>query len=187
MSTYFSNDFSPIGVWCIRICNPPYILSHPGWPGTPAGNYIAFPLSKTKESLQKSGLASQRDSLTNRNKFQGSSDLSTDWEQGAVCGMSKFTLSNFWHGALETTAERKAAAIVLPCHKSCNPPPKHDAVYAFKSCLALHQKHFGFKNIPPTTAIADAVIMLKWKQHPLASQPWIENKFLWRVCNLNQD
>lgn len=114
----------------------------------------------------------KQDSLTNRNKFQGSSDLSTDWEQGAVCGMSKFTLSNFWHGALETTAERKAAAIVLPCHKSYNPPPpKHDAIYAFKSCLALHQKHFGFKNIPPRTAIADAVIVLKWKQRP---QPWIE-------------
>lgn len=46
-------------------------------------------------------------------------DLS-DGEEG-LCGMSKFTQSIIWHEALKTTAERKAAAIVLPCHKGYNP------------------------------------------------------------------
>lgn len=42
------------------------------------------------------------------------------WRRGCVCGMSQFTQSIIWREALETTAERKSAAIVLPCR---NGPP----------------------------------------------------------------
>ncbi len=161
-----------VGVWGVRICTPPNVLSHPGGPGPPASKWtiihVKFFLS-AHVFLQL---------VEHSSVFQGCGDLSGEWAQW-LCGMSKFTQSIIWHEALKTTAERKAAAIVLPCHKSCNPSwntmPSHTTATAllslFLSCLALHQKHSSFRNIPPMTVIPDTVILLLWKQQPLTNQP----------------
>lgn len=50
------------------------------------------------------------------NEFQACRALSES--RGVVWHVQIYTVH---HLALETTAERKAAAIVLPCHKSYNP------------------------------------------------------------------
>lgn len=52
--------------------------------------------------------------------FKDGADQSGGLEEG-LC-VSKFTQSIIWCEALETTAERKSAAIVLPCRNSHNPP-----------------------------------------------------------------
>lgn len=42
-----------------------------------------------------------------------------------MSGVSQFTRSFIWLEALETTAERKSAAIVLPCPNSPPPSPRN--------------------------------------------------------------
>lgn len=84
--------------------------------------------------------------------------------------MSKFTHAIIWREALETTAERKSAAIVLPCRNGHNPPSPRNTTprlwpLFFWTCQALfHQNQFGFRNSPALTATADDSIVSKRQQ-----------------------
>lgn len=64
-----------------------------------------------------------------RSEFEGSGESRGLSESKGV--VRRVQIYSFWHEALETTAERKAAAIVPPCHKSYIPSwnmmPSHAA------------------------------------------------------------
>lgn len=91
--------------------------------------------------------------------FKDGADQSGGLEEG-LC-VSKFTHSIIWCEALETTAERKSAAIVLPCRNSHNPPPKHDATHRRSSAVSF----FGPAKLPrPRISLASGIFLPRWQQ-----------------------
>lgn len=163
----------PVAVRRLGIRDPPHVLGRPGWPGPPAGNWDTIPLTQLSSenplSFPKTGGLKARSALVTFRTVQ--IRTAARW-RGRACGMSKFTPSIIWREALDTTAERKSAAIVPPCPNSHKPPPlKHDASHRRGSAVSflgppgsLQPNQFGFRNIPALAAPANNVIVSNWEQ-----------------------
>lgn len=94
--------------------------------------------------------------------FRGVQIRAAARRRGGVCGMSKFTQPIIWPEALETTAERKSAAIVLPIRNS-HPPPilKHDATHCRGSAVSF----FGPAKLPcARISLAFGIFLPRWQQ-----------------------
>lgn len=116
---------SPVAVRRVGICDPPHVLGRPGGPGPPAGNTDTIPLMQVSSgnlpSFHKTGDLKVHCGVT----FGMVEIRAAARGRGRARGTSKFTPSIIWREALDTTAERKSAAIVLPCCNSHTPRPSH--------------------------------------------------------------